>query len=198
MGELTISRCSLLGYPVRRKKCMTKSLYFQNEIRMKRTENRIKKGFTLIEILIVVVIIAVLAALIIPRFLDQSEKARIAEALTTFGVIKRAAERIYDLGGNSFSLDTSSCRANGNQTWFERLGIRLPLSGNWCYEMNTGDGENLHVYAWPNGAGRPSGSIFFYFNVTNGNVSGWCGTEQYALGEPLWPNLTPYTDECLA
>ena len=58
-----------------------------------------KKGFTLVEVLIVVVIIAILASLIVPRMLAQSEKANAAEALQMVGVVKRAAERYYDLHG---------------------------------------------------------------------------------------------------
>ena len=38
--------------------------------------NRIKKAFTLVEILIVVVILGILAAIVIPRFSDASHQAR--------------------------------------------------------------------------------------------------------------------------
>ena len=44
------------------------------------------KGFTLIEILIVVIILAVLAAMVLPRFLGQTENAFIAEAQQQLGV----------------------------------------------------------------------------------------------------------------
>ncbi len=58
-----------------------------------------KRGFTLVEVLIVVVIIAILASLIVPRMLAQTEKAKAAEALQMVGAIKRAAERYYDFRG---------------------------------------------------------------------------------------------------
>ena len=41
-----------------------------------------KKGFTLIELMVVIVIIGVLAALAIPKFTDASTKAKISEIPT--------------------------------------------------------------------------------------------------------------------
>lgn len=61
--------------------------------------NRKQKGFTLIEVLIVVVIIAVLAALILPRFLSQPERAVIAEAQLTLGALVRAQTQRADSAG---------------------------------------------------------------------------------------------------
>ncbi len=58
-----------------------------------------QRGFTLVEVLIVVVIIAILASLIVPRMLMQTEKAKAAEAFQMVGAMKRAAERYYDFHG---------------------------------------------------------------------------------------------------
>ncbi len=58
-----------------------------------------KKAFTLIEVLIVVIIIAVLAALIMPRFITQPEKAMIAEAQMQLGALRRAQQNFADMSG---------------------------------------------------------------------------------------------------
>jgi prepilin-type N-terminal cleavage/methylation domain-containing protein len=55
-----------------------------------------KKGFTLIEIIIVIVILGVLATLAVPRITAQIEASRAAEAVNIMGVMKRAALNCYD------------------------------------------------------------------------------------------------------
>ena len=60
---------------------------------------RRSKGFTLLEILIVVMILAILASLIVPRILGQVERAKYAEAFEWMGIMRRGAEKIYTLTG---------------------------------------------------------------------------------------------------
>ncbi len=54
-----------------------------------------KKGFTLIELMIVIAIIGILAAIAIPNFLNYQCKARQAEAKTNLGSIRTAEEAYY-------------------------------------------------------------------------------------------------------
>ncbi|MBI3622114.1 MAG: prepilin-type N-terminal cleavage/methylation domain-containing protein, partial [Nitrospirae bacterium] len=51
-----------------------------------------KKGFTLIELMIVVAIIGILAAIAIPNFLRFQAKSKQAEAKTNLGAIGTTAE----------------------------------------------------------------------------------------------------------
>jgi general secretion pathway protein G len=45
--------------------------------------NRAKRGFTLVEILIVVVILGILAAIVIPQFSDASTQSKVSSCLST-------------------------------------------------------------------------------------------------------------------
>jgi len=81
-----------------------------------------RNGFTLIEVLIVVVIIGVLAALIIPRFLMAPEKAIVAEANHMLGALNRAQQVRLDTG---LSYLTASPLVTAN---WNSLGMNVPAS----------------------------------------------------------------------
>ena len=52
-------------------------------------------GFTLLEIIIVIIIVGVLASLALPRFFRTVEYSRSAEALTNIAAIRQSIERCY-------------------------------------------------------------------------------------------------------
>jgi prepilin-type N-terminal cleavage/methylation domain-containing protein len=91
------------------------------------------KGFTLIELMIVVVIVGILAALAIPRFMKAATKAKQAEAR---GILKQ----VYTMQKAYFVENDAYCRngiiANaGAPLTFAPLAIEIISTARYDYTM---------------------------------------------------------------
>lgn len=99
-------------------------------------KNKKQKGFTLVEILVVVVILAILAALILPRFLSQPENAFIAEANQTLGALRRGYAAGTDLGNAPGNLGAGDVTLASKMSPY---GMQpLAAETNWKYTCTSG------------------------------------------------------------
>ncbi|MFZ4729398.1 MAG: type IV pilin-like G/H family protein [Pseudanabaena sp.] len=85
------------------------------------------QGFTLIELLVVIIIIGLLAAIALPSFLNQSNKARYSEAKTYIGTMSRLQQAYY-LEKRTFTDDVNKLN----------LGVNTSTA-NFTYSAIAGD-----------------------------------------------------------
>jgi len=125
-----------------------------------------QNGFTLIEILIVVVILSILAITVVPQFLDQPAKARIARAQSDVQQLKTALS-MYKLDNFSYpstaqGLNSLVSKPSGQplaKNWktggyMERM-IKDPWGNDYQY-LNPGNHSLIDIYSMGRD-GQPGG-----------------------------------------
>ena len=108
-----------------------------------------KKGFTLVEILIVVIILGILAAIVVPQFSDAGENAKLSTLKSNLQTV-RAQIQLYTIEVGSFPTQLAFA-TEMSPTYLERIpdnpftGGNAVDGGDWLYDdtnhtFNAADG----------------------------------------------------------
>ena len=135
-----------------------------------------QKGFTLIELMIVVAIIGILAAVALPAYQDYTTRAKMSEVITFAGSAKTAVSECAITTGaistcsSNAAVGLDSTATNITSTYVESVTV----------------GANGLVTAAIQGTGvtdLDSGSLTFTPNQTDGSVSWTCAISSAALNK---------------
>ncbi len=149
-------------------------LLYLNKIKSKKSS-----GFTLVELLTVIVIISVLSAIAIPSILGQSAKAKQTEAKVTIGSVNKA-QIAFRTENNTFAKDMDS------------LGIGLPTeTTNYSYAIK-GDENTTTIAATAKDTSLRSysgGSLMFLGKNNNAAITSTICENKVAGTTPATPPI---------
>jgi type IV pilus assembly protein PilA len=124
-----------------------------------------QKGFTLIELMIVVAIIGILAAIAIPNFLNYQLKSKTAEAKTNIGAIKTSQEAFkaeHDFYATCVENPALATVGPAKQSWT----AAAPAAGDGWLEIGF----------------APSGDVYYSYEVAIGGTTNTVAIQGIAIG----------------
>ena len=124
-------------------------------------------GFTLLELLMVVIIIAILASVALPQYIKASEKARGSEALQALGAIRSAQARYRAQSPNGLYTNNLG-----------DLDITFPVAARYWGAVNMSAPGVIGGVSFPRSAGTWVGRILG-LSYGSGNV---CGNFEPVIG----------------
>jgi len=132
---------------------------FLNNFSFRPRSFRESLGFTIIEILLVVVIISALAAMVVPRLTGRSEQAKESIALADIKVNIPTALRLYELDNGRYPTTSQGLKSlfsrpsteprpkNWNGPYIEGGIVRDPWGNEYIYKYPGAHGNDYDLYS---------------------------------------------------
>jgi type IV pilus assembly protein PilA len=112
---------------------------------------KVQQGFTLIELMIVVAIIGILAAIAIPAYQDYTVRSKVTELINSAGVCKTSVAEYYQsLGKMPLDVKAAGCSdvgtANAMAPTVTNGDITIVATGSLSGQLTGGGGGNTFIY----------------------------------------------------
>ncbi len=138
-------------------------------------KHSVQKGFTLIELMIVVAIIGILAALAIPAYSDYTIKAKVSEAASLTGAVKAAVEIYYSENGSIPDItDTTVTGFSTTAAAYDTLGVSSNFTGKYASSVKLDSSGDITViiHGFPSSSSL-NGQTVIYNSTSNGANVEW-------------------------
>jgi type IV pilus assembly protein PilA len=126
-----------------------------------------QKGFTLIELMIVVAIIGILAAVALPAYQDYTVRAKMSEVILALSACRTSITEVYQSGGtNTPAANGWGCEQNGTSKYVSAVttsadgvvtatvqGISTAVNGSIVTLAPLADATTVATWAANSGAG---------------------------------------------
>jgi len=109
---------------------------------------RNRKGFTIIEILVVLVILGILGTMLVPKFIDKPDEARVTKAKMDIKAIE-AALKIYKLENGNYPTTEQGLQALIEKTEIEPIPKNYKKGGYMESENMKDPWDNDYIYRSP-------------------------------------------------
>ena len=138
--------------------------------RYRKTHNGGQRGFTLVELLLVLVILALIAGLVLPGIIGKAESAKAKAASAQISRISMSVESFYlDTGNTPSSLDELVNEPSGLTGWNGPYIKNSLLKDPWGQDYKYGvPGEHGDFDIWSFGADRQQGG-----EDNNADITSW-------------------------
>ncbi len=118
---------------------------------------RNKKGFTLVELMVVVAIIAILAAVALPMYSTFKQKSRVATATKSLEGIKSALQGWFEKKGGFSTISTVAATGGSVKAGDENVGAGLPQIEDMSWSISSASSSELQIdFTWGSGSGCPA------------------------------------------
>ena len=116
------------------------------KLKRKNARNALEKGFTLVELMIVIVIVGILSAVALPNFLSQTEKAKATEAKTKMSAIVKQGHAEWQEEGQTTEAQALALSERGGRFTYACTQTTTD-SGRNQDGLTTIDGEDAFLCA---------------------------------------------------